>query len=81
MPDHIGRLHLRTENSFQAVYSNAFTVHFAGVYMHDVAIFQQLPIMLFQTACHIITGISQMTYRFSGSRTKHRGFCAAISCL
>ena len=55
MPGHIGRLHLRTENSFQSMPRDAFTIYFAGVGIHNVAIFQQLPIMLFQTAYHIIT--------------------------
>ena len=55
MPGHISRLHLRTKNGFQSIPRDAFAIYFAGVGIHNVAIFQQLPIMLFQTACHIIT--------------------------
>ena len=40
MPGHIGRLHLRTENGFQSMPRDAFTIYFAGIGIHNVAIFQ-----------------------------------------
>ena len=64
MTGHVSRLHLRAENRFHAVLGNAASEDFAAVSVHNIAVFEQMPVMRFQTALHFIAPSLKRLTRF-----------------